>query len=316
MTLATMARRAGTGGLGDRVRAVREARADRGPIPPLSPRLQMVRAVLLMMLVLSGSMVLQYFFVSGLQYRAAQVELYDSFRAQLAEGTAPIGPTTGAGEPVGLGDAVAVLEIPTIGVDDVVAEGTTAGVLLDAPGHRRDTPLPGQIGTSVIYGRRSSYGGPFGRLDKLAVGDLIKVTTGQGVFEYRVVALRVEGSPLPEPVAAGSSRLVLVTAAGSTLFPNGVLRVDADLDGTAVVGASRAIAASALPANEQLMRGDTRTLWALAMWLPALTALVVGVMWAWHRWGRPQAWVVGVPPLLLVGLSTAGEAMRLIPNLM
>ena len=64
------------------------------------------------------------------------------------------------------------------------------------------------------------------------------------------------------------------------------------------------------------MAGDATTLWALALWLQALIALSLGVVWAWHRWGRAQAWVVFLPPMLLVGLSAAGEAARLLPNLL
>ena len=37
------------------------------------------------------------------------------------------------------------MQIPAIGLHDVViVEGTDSGDLRDGPGHRRDTPLPGQ----------------------------------------------------------------------------------------------------------------------------------------------------------------------------
>ena len=32
-------------------------------------------------------------------------------------------------------------------------EGTSSGTLMSGPGHRRDTPFPGQAGVSVIVGR-------------------------------------------------------------------------------------------------------------------------------------------------------------------
>ena len=64
------------------------------------------------------------------------------------------------------------------------------------------------------------------------------------------------------------------------------------------------------------MAGDSRTLRTLALWLQALIVLTVGAVWAWHRWGRAQAWVVFLPPLLLVGLFASGEAIRLLPNLL
>jgi hypothetical protein len=71
-----------------------------------------------------------------------------------------------------------------------------------------------------------------------------------------------------------------------------------------------------LPAEERAMNNDTRTLWALALWLQALIVAAVGAVWAWHRWGRAQAWIVFLPVLLLLGLSAAGEAARLLPNLL
>ena len=221
-------------------------------------------------------------------------------------------------EPVfALGTPVAFIEIPSIGLRQVVGEGTAASELLHGPGHRRDTPLPGQVGTSVVFGRRAAFGGPFSRIAELTKGAEIKVTTGQGAdFTFRVIAVRRDGDPAPAAAARGTSRLTLVTAAGRAFFPEGVLRVDADLEGQAVVGPARLISASGLPAPERLMAGDTRTLWALALWLQALIALSIGAVWAWHRWGRVQTWIVFLPALLLVGLCVSGEAARLLPNLL
>ena len=287
-----------------------------GSVPPLSPRLQLTRAALILVCVFSVTSLIQLVFVSSLQHSAAQWRAYDGFRAQLAKGTAPIGPADSQGEEVRLGAAVAYLEIPSIGVREVVGEGTTAATLFDGPGHRRDTPLPGQVGSSVLFGRRASFGGPFSRIAELSKGELITVTTGQGVFNFRVFGVRAEGSPVPPAPAPGAARLLLVTAAGRPFLPGGVLRVDAELDGQAVVGPSRAINASGLPGEERVMAGDATTLWALALWLQALIALSLGVVWAWHRWGRAQAWVVFLPPMLLVGLSASGEAARLLPNLL
>ena len=165
-------------------------------------------------------------------------------------------------------------------------------------------------------GRRGMYGAPFDGLRELREGDLITVTTGQGEFEYRVTGLRVDGAPLPPPPAAGESRLLLITAAGNRFLPNGLLRVDATLDGTAVGGPARLISTAALPDRERAMGTDTSKLWALVLWLQALIVVSVGFVWAWYRWGRPQAWLVFLPPLCFVGLGAAGEAARLLPNLM
>jgi sortase (surface protein transpeptidase) len=285
-------------------------------IPPLSPRLQFVRAVLIMVFVMTVTLLLQVTLIGGLQQSSAQERLFDQFRAQLAGGTAPIGPTDNQNRAVSIGSPVAYLEIPEIGLRQVVVSGTTSTALFDGPGHRRDTVLPGQAGASVIMGRQAAFGGPFGDVDRLEAGDEIIVTTGQGEFEYEVLGVRREGDPVPPPPEAGSSRLLLATADGRPYLPEGVLRVDADLVGEATGGPPRAFSTATLPDSEQFMGSDTSTLWALVLWIQLLIALTVGAVWAWHRWGRPQAWIVFLPPLLLVGLAASGQVARLLPNLL
>lgn len=287
-----------------------------GGVPPLSPRLQLIRAALVLVFVLSLSLLLQLVVVSSIQQGAAQGRAFDAFRAELAKGTAPIGPTDSEGQVLPIGTPIAYLEIPSISVSEVVGEGTTSGVLFDGPGHRRDTPLPGQVGTSVLFGRRAAFGGPLSSVGELEPDDEITVTTGQGVFTFRVIGVRSEAMAAPPAPAAGAGRLLLVTAAGRPFLPSGVLRVDAELEGVAVVGPARVITATGLATEERAMEGDARTLWVLVLWLQALIALSLGVVWAWHRWGRAQAWVVFLPPLLLVGLATSGEAARILPNLL
>lgn len=286
------------------------------PIPPLGPRLQFVRAVLVTLFVLAIGLLLQVTVVSSLQHSAAQGTAFDDLREQLALGTAPIGPVDEQNRNLELGTPVAFMEIRALGLKQVVLEGTTSGVLMDGPGHRRDSPLPGQVGTSIVLGRRAAYGGPFSDIQTLRPGDVITFTTGQGVFDYSVIGVRPEGSPVPPPPAAGSSRLLLVTAAGRAFMPNGVMRVDAELKGTAVGGAPRTVAAAGLPKSETIMHGDTGTLWALALWLQALIGLSVATVWSWHRWGRLQTSIVFTPALVLVGLYVAGEIVRLLPNLL
>lgn len=297
-------------------RGVPTHRTTRQALPRLGQRLDIARAALVVVCTVSISLLVHLAVVSGAQAGAAQQQSYDVLRGQLAAGTAPIGPTDDTGALLAAGTPVAYLEIPAIGLRQVVGEGTSANVLFDGPGHRRDTPLPGQIGTSVLFGRHAAYGGPFGRITELTAGDRITVTTGQGVFDYRVTGVRYEGDPAPPRLEPGGSRLVLATAAGRAFMPTGVVRIDASLDDTAVVGPARAISAAGLPEQERLMATDSRTLWALALWLQALLAVAIGAVWSWHRWGRPQTWLVFIPILLLVGVSVAGEVARLLPNVL
>ena len=285
-------------------------------VPALTPGLQLVRACLVLVFVVSFTLFIQLVVVSRLQASAAQGRGFDRLRSELANGTAPIGPVDDHGREFPAGTPLAFMKIPAIGLNQVIGEGTTASALFAGPGHRRDTVLPGQIGSSVVYGRRAAFGGPFSDIGELKAGDKIMVATGQGEFTYKVLGVRQEGDPAPPPLASGGSRLQLVTAGGTAFLPDGVVRVDADIVGTPVVGASRVVSTAGLSANERVMAGDTSTLWALALWLQALVALALGIVWAWHRLGRAQMWVVFLPTVLLVGLATSGEVARLLPNLL
>jgi sortase (surface protein transpeptidase) len=296
-----------------------EASADEvtqsGTPAPLSPRLQFIRAALIMVVVLCVTLLAQISFIGAFQHNAAQERLFDEFRAELANGTAPVGAVDGNNRELPIGTPVAFLEIPEIGVSEVVVEGTTSAALFSGPGHRRDTVLPGQLGASVIMGRHSAFGGPFGDISELEEGDTIEVTTGQGEFEYEVLGVRYEGDPVPPPPEAGVGRLILITAAGRSYMPDGVVRVDAELS-EAVVGPGRVYTADTLPASEQPMGIDNSTLWSLVLWIQALIAVSIGAVWAWHRWGKAQAWIVFVPAVLFVGLGTAAQVARLLPNLL
>ncbi|MEO1056884.1 MAG: class E sortase [Actinomycetota bacterium] len=294
----------------------RRATSVSGPVPPLSPRLQLVRGVLVVALVLSVSLVVHLVLVSRLQHASAQEDLFDRFRSDLATGTAAIGPVDNEGRAIGIGTPVAFLEIPAIDVSEVVVYGTTSGALFGGPGVRRDTQLPGQVGTSIIMGRRAAYGGPFSAITSLEAGDEITVTTGQGTFTYLALGVRREGDPIPSPPSVESARLVLATADGRAFLPDGVVRVDAELSSGAVVGAAPAFAPGTLPGAERFLAGDTNTLWALALWIQALAALAIAMVWSWFRWGRSPTWIVFVPPLLLVGLATAGQVALVLPNLL
>jgi sortase A len=104
--------------------------------------------------------------------------------------TAPEATTTTVVLPTGLqpelGEAVAAVQIPSIGVEQFVVEGVTRDDLRKGPGHYPSTPLPGQPGNAAIAGHRTTHGAPFNQLDELVPGDPIVVTTLNGIYTYRV----------------------------------------------------------------------------------------------------------------------------------
>ena len=89
--------------------------------------------------------------------------------------------------PVPLGRAYAILEIPAIGLDEVVVQGTGTEELKKGPGHYPDTADPWQDSGRVgIAGHRTTYGQPFWNLDKIQPGDEIVLRTVAGDFSYVV----------------------------------------------------------------------------------------------------------------------------------
>lgn len=270
--------------------------------------LSMVAACLLVFLV-------NVTIVSQLQHWTAQHRLYGEFRLSLAEGSIPIGQTDVFGALVSPGTAVAQLKIPSLGVDEIVVDGTASSQTMTGVGHRRDTPLPGQAGVSVLMGRAAAYGGTFGDIGSLAPGAELTVLTGQGQSTYRVLGVRTDTTILPV-LSADQGRLTLVTASGPAYRPDGVTRVDAELVGTTYPRPPVAIGPGAIPASEEVLAGDSSRSFALSWLVLLLACLVMASIWSWKRWRKPATWLVFAPVLGAVALAVAASVTTLLPNLL
>ncbi|MEV4312596.1 class E sortase [Actinocrispum sp. NPDC049592] len=260
-------------------------------------------------------LVAQLTLLGVLTHNSDQERAYTDFRVQLANATAPVRGLDGDRRLLADGTPMAILAIPKLGLREVVGEGATPETLKSGPGHRRDTVLPGQAGTSVLLGRRAAYGGPFGAISTLSAGDEITLTTGQGAHTYRVSGVRRAGAPQPKELAKGEGRLTLVTADGPEFLPEDILRVDAKLTSQAVPS-NGAPPSMAVRDAEQPMATDSGALVGLVGWGLVLCAGVAGVVYLRQRAGRWHAWVVGVPLLGALGLTVADQAASLLPNLL
>lgn len=280
------------------------ARADRARITSSQ--------VMLVLALLVGWVFAYVYLFSAFEEGHAQHGIYAQLRTELAGGTAPMQAPIAAGAPV------ALLDVPAAGIRDVVVvEGTTPEALQRGPGHVAGSVLPGQEGVSVLMGRALSYGAPFGHLADLAPGAPVTVTTGEGTFSYDVTDLRRKGDPVPAPLAAGGSRLTLVTATGrgrgASLAPGDTLYVDATLHGRAQPAGA---VSAADPTGAPMARdASTATLAELALMLQLLVVSLVGVVWLRTRWSPVGAWVVGTPVVLAALWLVSSLAARLIPNL-
>ena len=299
-------------------RARRPRRPEPAPRPAPPPGRSDTAAAVLssaftMIAIVSLWMAAQMLFLGSLEQNRAQDLLYKELRHTLAgppDKAPPIGPV------VPVGDPVALLTIPAIDLEQVVVEGTASGDLLAGPGHRRDTPLPGQQGTSVVYGRAATYGGPFADLTRLGPGDEIEVVGAQGEKTFVVAGVRRAGDPLPQPPAEGAARLTLVTAEGSgrlgALTPDSVVYVDADAKKGFPAPPGRP---AAVPDSEKAMAADEGALPLLALCLALLLAATLGVIAARQRWSTVLVWVVAAPLVIALSWAATGVVMRLLPNL-
>jgi sortase A len=270
------------------------------------PTLQLVGAGLSLLGVFMLGFVGYLYGFSGLGEARAQRTLYQTFRVELGDlGTevAPIAATTP-------GAPVAVLNIPAIGINNmIVVEGTSPEDLTLGPGHLISTPLPGEYGVSVIFGRRATFGAPFGRLTELKAGDKIMVTTGQGKNMTYTVAAEGDSSHLVEDPAP--NRLLLFTSC-SAVVPTSYCYYDADLTSSPQPdpGGRPAPTSAELP-----LAGDPSVLVLTMMWGLALVIVSAAGTIAAARWSPWLAYLAAAPVVLAVLWNLYQNLAALLPNL-
>jgi sortase A len=283
---------------------------------PLTRSQALVQGVSTMVAALLIGFLVNLLVLSHLQHLVAQQQLSNSYRAELEAGTAPVSEGTFDNVLLEDGAPVAVLTIPSIGVHEVVVEGTTSGDLKSGPGHRRDTVLPGQAGVSVIMGRASAYGGPFSRIQELPPGKIFSVFTGQGRQTFRVIGVRYAGDVSPAAVKPTESRLILETARGPAYVPTGIAYVDAELVQPGKPAGARQTTATTLAPEQKAMATDTTTAWAVVFALQLFLLAEIAAVWALRRIGPRKMWVVFVPILVLACILVSDEINRFLPNLL
>jgi hypothetical protein len=239
--------------------------------------------------------------LSGVQEARSQAILYTRLQAELANQVAPLGPTAP-------GSPVAVMNIPAIGVHDmVVVQGTTAENMTLGPGHLRDTPMPGQAGVCEIFGRRATFGAPFARLSDLRPGNLIVIYGGQGKSVYQVAALGGSTVRIEDPAP---NRLLLVTAS-SPVIPSYYFEVDARLLSVTRPGPP---VVRVINAPELALSGDDGALVLTMIWGVALAAVSAAGTFAALRWSPWAAYLAAVPLAIAVLWNLYESLSALLPN--
>jgi sortase A len=284
-------------------------RASPTPVSPAkespNPVLQGFGIGLILLAVVALGFVGYLYGLSGVQEARSQSILYERLQTELAQVggiVPPLGPTAP-------GSPIAILDIPSIGIHDmVVVEGTSPENMMLGPGHLRDTPYPGQAGVSEIFGRRATFGAPFANLAQLQPGAFIETITGQGESTYTVAAV---GNSKERIVDHAPNQLLLFTAS-SPVVPSYYIEVDAHL--TTAPRPSPGVV-SEINAPETLLAGDDGALVLTWTWALALILVSAAATLAAARWSPWAAYLVVVPVVLAVLWNLYQNLAALLPNL-
>jgi sortase A len=272
---------------------------------------------------------------TGLTHDREQRNLRSQFAKDLAGGTtttvtaAPTAAPTTAAPPTTLpallsqGDAAAVIDIPKIGLDEVVVEGVGVEELKKGVGHYPDTKMPGEKGNAALAGHRTTYGHPFNRIDELAPGDEITVTTRAGTFKYGVMEKKVV---TPETVSVlddtADDRLTLTTCHPMYSAEKRLIVVAKLMSAPIAPPAGVAVTPSP-PRSRQLAAGESAAAglsgagaanrpaiaWAILAASVWLAAWAIG-RWSGRRW---TSYIVCAPVFLVMLFMFFENFARLLP---
>lgn len=92
---------------------------------------------------------------------------------------------------IDLGKGLGYIEIPKMGLNDILIAGVRVDDLKSGVGHFPETPVPGQMGNASLAGHRTTFGAPFSNIDKLEPGDEVIIATIQGRYVYRVTGTTI-----------------------------------------------------------------------------------------------------------------------------
>jgi len=252
---------------------------------------------------------LGYVFVfTGLQEQRTQhqlLELFDSSNLHLKSSL-----LTGAH--LSEGQPAALLEIPAIGLHQVVVKGSSATDLLEGPGLMPDTAVPGTKGNAVIAGRRSTAGAPFGRILDLRPDDRITVVTALGSFTYKVVSVGTAVAGSTDPISPSTQAKLTLVTSNPPILATGRAYVVSRL----VSPAARAPVPRAFPSEaERGLSGDPSALLPAALWGVVFVGALFLTVGAYRRW-NDKIWAIyllSTPIVIAVALVCFENLLRLLP---
>lgn len=86
------------------------------------------------------------------------------------------------------GNSIAVLQIPSQGIKGIVKEGTDNQTLKNYIGMFKGAAMPGQVGNFSVAAHNNIYTEIFRNLNKVNIGDEVKVTTKTATYVYKITS--------------------------------------------------------------------------------------------------------------------------------
>ncbi len=316
--------------------AISEDAPGRAPVTRGPGRVVRAIGIFGRVLVLAGVLLLYYtvylLWGTTLHTNAAQNELAEQMRTtpvvtddQVAMGDIPAARPASTPD---LGAPLFTMEIPEIGLRSVIVNGVGHEELKSGPGRFPDcaevpqgvdciqgSPYPGENGNIAISGHRTTYGGPFLKLDQLQEGDLIDIESGPVRYRYRVREQRIVAPHEVDVVADHGRNELTLTTCHPRFSAAQRLIVHADYEDASLIappqppsGGEPALAqggeADVAPASAPEVPVDVIVLGVVAL-MAALGALVlskrfraVGVYASVSLLGGAVLWVTVFPQIL------------------
>jgi sortase A len=253
--------------------------------------------------------VLWEFALSPLAQIRGQRQLLTAFQGLTASGLA-----ASSGYLPSRGDPVAYIQIPRLGLTGlVVVEGTTPDLLKEGPGHLPGSVMPGEVGNSVIMGRRETYGAPFRHLPDLSVGDTIRLTSPSGVFTYVVKDAAIVLPGQPDVTGPALTPTLTLATSYKPFQAKGRYAVIATLEGPALQTPSRP--AVTVLDSENGLSGDGGALGPILLWSELLLMVVVaGYIAVRKGWNPRLVYLLAAPAAVALVILVFENLDRLLPG--
>lgn len=149
---------------------------------------EIIILVLFIIVVSAGAIFVKNWFRDKKQEKEIQALINVEFNGE-AGGTenAASGDTQKTDDTV-TGNSIAVLQIPSQGIKGIVKEGTDNQTLKNYIGMFKGAAMPGQVGNFSVAAHNNIYTEIFRNLNKVNIGDEVKVTTKTATYVYKIIS--------------------------------------------------------------------------------------------------------------------------------